>query len=569
MKINTSYRYFIVILCLYSIFSFSQQNETYIIPDSLKNKTYQELYDDCYLVANDTVKSLIYLNTYLQKSKDEKNVIETAKAYSFLASYQREEEEKLKLIDTAIYLSKDKSHDYYPTVAYSFKGGHHYEKGEYKKALDAYLHALSSAYEMNNTEYIYITKHNIGRLKSRTGDYDEALVILKECFKYEESKKPIDERGFLKSVLLLSETYTKNKQLDSSSYFINKGIGLSKKVNDNIYNRFILNEGINLFHKQRFNEANDSIYKSLSKISKLEDKSFLITAYFYMGKINMIQDDVDKANVNFKKVDSVYNVISYPSPIVRETYEHFVKYYKLQEDISNQLAYIEKILKFDSISNISNNYLKERIIKEYDTPELLNEKEKIIDSLESKNKNSFLLTSILIGVSSLTIILLFLNYRKRKIYQKRFEELLQAKETRKETPVDLEKIEKTNSSIKIAQEIIDKILESLQSFEQKKGFLKSDITTNSLAKEFSTNSKYLSKIVNSYKQKSFSNYINDLRIDHAVDKLRSDNKFRNYTIKAISKDIGFNTTEAFSKSFHKKTGLYPSYFIKKLVEHNK
>ena len=37
-----------------------------------------------------------------------------------------------------------------------------------------------------------------------------------------------------------------------------------------------------------------------------------------------------------------------------------------------------------------------------------------------------------------------------------------------------------------------------------------------------------------------------------------------YIIKAIAKEIGFNTSEAFSKSFYKNTGIYPSFFLKEL-----
>ncbi len=567
MKITISNRIFTIILCLCVITSFSQKNEAFVIPDSLQSKTYQELYDDYYLVVKDTLSSLTYLKTYLQKAKNENSTKEKAFAYSFLAFYQKEEKQKLALLDKAISISKERNFFNHPTMAYSFKAGHYYEKGNYRKALDYYLLSLESATKANNTEYVYIAKHNIGRLKSRMGDYKEALSILKECYDYEKSKTPIDEPWFLTSVILLSETFTKAKQLDSSSHYISKGIALSKKVDDEIYNRFILNEGINLYHRQKVDQASDSIQKSFSEISKLEDKSFLITAYFYLGKIKLIKDKIEKANIHFRKVDSLYNIINYPSPNVRETYEYFVKYYKAKEDVNNQLIYIEKLLKFDSIAKINDNYLKEKIVKEFDTPQLLSEKEKIISSLENKNKISFLTVEVLVVITLLTISLLFLNYRKRKKYQQRFEELLKIKETEKDE-VDVKVIEKRNKSIKIAQEIIDKVLNSLQNFEKKKGFLKSDITTNSLAKEFNTNSKYLSKIVNFYKQKSFSNYVNDLRIDYAVDRLTNDSKFRNYTIKAISKDIGFNTTEAFSKSFHKKTGLYPSYFIKKLMEHN-
>ena len=36
------------------------------------------------------------------------------------------------------------------------------------------------------------------------------------------------------------------------------------------------------------------------------------------------------------------------------------------------------------------------------------------------------------------------------------------------------------------------------------------------------------------------------------------------SIRAIANEIGFNTTEAFSKSFYKTTGIYPSFFMKQL-----
>nr|WP_262922090.1 helix-turn-helix domain-containing protein [Aquimarina acroporae] len=120
------------------------------------------------------------------------------------------------------------------------------------------------------------------------------------------------------------------------------------------------------------------------------------------------------------------------------------------------------------------------------------------------------------------------------------------------------------TSIGISNEIITDILNGLEIFEKKKGFLSANITTNDLAKQLNTNSKYLSKIINTYKKKSFSVYINELRIQYVIEKLKDDSKFRLYTVKAISREIGFNTTEAFSKSFYKTTGIYPSYFIKQL-----
>ncbi len=89
-----------------------------------------------------------------------------------------------------------------------------------------------------------------------------------------------------------------------------------------------------------------------------------------------------------------------------------------------------------------------------------------------------------------------------------------------------------------------------------------------LAKEINTNSTYLSKVINMTKETSFVHYLNDLRVDFAINKLSSNKQFRMYTIKAIAESVGFNTAQSFSNAFSKKTGIYPSYFIKQLNSEN-
>jgi len=104
----------------------------------------------------------------------------------------------------------------------------------------------------------------------------------------------------------------------------------------------------------------------------------------------------------------------------------------------------------------------------------------------------------------------------------------------------------------------------LKQFEEDKKYLKTDITILNLAKDLETNTRYLSKIINHYKEKNFSNYLNDLRISYAVDKLTNDVQFRKYTIQAIGNEVGFNNAESFAKAFYKNTGIKSSYFIKNI-----
>jgi AraC-like DNA-binding protein len=126
-----------------------------------------------------------------------------------------------------------------------------------------------------------------------------------------------------------------------------------------------------------------------------------------------------------------------------------------------------------------------------------------------------------------------------------------------------------NQKRKIKDSIIKKgtqesILQALDHFEKKQLFLIKNITLSVLSKKIKTNPKYLSFIINEYKNKSFPQYINDLRIDYIVDVLHENKTYRKYSLKAIANEIGFGNTESFNSAFHKKLGLYPSYFIKKL-----
>lgn len=116
----------------------------------------------------------------------------------------------------------------------------------------------------------------------------------------------------------------------------------------------------------------------------------------------------------------------------------------------------------------------------------------------------------------------------------------------------------------VPKEITNNILEGLRQFEGREDFLSKNISLKELANNLKTNTTYLSSVINSKEKKNFSKYISDLRIEYCVEKIKKDKKFRSYSIKAISSEVGFKSQEAFSKAFYKKTGIYPSYFISKL-----
>jgi AraC-like DNA-binding protein len=199
----------------------------------------------------------------------------------------------------------------------------------------------------------------------------------------------------------------------------------------------------------------------------------------------------------------------------------------------------------------------------------------LIQSLENDKEKSYWgiggLFLITISVTAFGIY----QHNLKKNYKSRFAKIINQTETFNDplTNTPSEKIEIQTNNIKedlgIAEELIKQILEKLKRFETKKEYLQSNITVQILSTTFETNTKYLSKIVNVYKGKTFIQYINDLRIEYAILQLRKDTKLRKYTIQALALEFGFNNAESFSTAFYKKTDLKPTYFIKELENSTK
>lgn len=117
----------------------------------------------------------------------------------------------------------------------------------------------------------------------------------------------------------------------------------------------------------------------------------------------------------------------------------------------------------------------------------------------------------------------------------------------------------------LTDEIVVKILDGLKRFEEEKKYLKLDCTINDVAEFINTNKTYLSKVINVVKKKPFTNYVNELRLIHAIQLLKSKD-YKKYTIKAISKEAGFKSKSTFNSAFKEYTGLTPSEFLKSIEQ---
>lgn len=84
-----------------------------------------------------------------------------------------------------------------------------------------------------------------------------------------------------------------------------------------------------------------------------------------------------------------------------------------------------------------------------------------------------------------------------------------------------------------------------------------------------TNTKYLSQVINSHKNKNFTNYINQLRIHYIITELQNNPSYRKYKIAALSEMTGFSSPSKFTEAFKKETNITAVLYIKNLEEKTK
>lgn len=100
----------------------------------------------------------------------------------------------------------------------------------------------------------------------------------------------------------------------------------------------------------------------------------------------------------------------------------------------------------------------------------------------------------------------------------------------------------------------DQIELALNKWEANKMYTKSNITIETVASELNTNRTYLSSYINMYKEKSFREWINDLRIVEAQKLLKLN---KTLTVSEVGELVGITDKSNFGRQFTKRTGVTP------------
>lgn len=562
MRKNVFYCFGFILFFTTALFS---QEHGFKLPDSLKNKPYSYFFDQMEAHELDTIQAIFYIDAWLKKAKKENNNKEIVRAFNEKIYFVKDDL-PLKFADSAILFALKTKDNEIIGQSYSSKGAHFYFTGKYEKALDLFLKAEDYFSKTDNNYLKNKLKFNIANIKYYLEFYQEALVLFEGCAAYFKTSEDYNYRkGYLNSLNSMGLCYAKLKKYDLCTTTNEFALAEAKRIGDESMMGFLIqSEGINQYYKKNYLVAVKKIEEARPLILKEMNFGTATVGQFYTAKSYWDLGQKEKAIFYFKKVDAYFEKEQYMRPDFREGYELLVTYYKEKDDFVNQLFYINRLLKADSVLNENYKNMSSKIHKEYDTKTLQAEKEIAEEKLAKK---SLLIWVLYLSIGVLFVYSLVLYYRyynNKKIFKAKLESFLNNEN--QVVQDDQPKATPPKKPLELNPEVVQNILREIEKFESKNKFLKKDITLVNLAKDFDTNSNYLSKVIQYEKDKNFTSYLNDLRIAYITKLMQSDARYRNYTIKALADESGFSTPQHFSKAFFAVHGFQPSLFVSEMSQ---
>ena len=124
---------------------------------------------------------------------------------------------------------------------------------------------------------------------------------------------------------------------------------------------------------------------------------------------------------------------------------------------------------------------------------------------------------------------------------------------------EMPETEQTDNSVKTVAGAFALLEKRIEPWVADKGFTETGITIDILAAKLTTNHKYLSTYINTYKKQTFRKWINELRIEEAKIILLQEQET---TLTEIAHRTGYSDKSHFLRQFKEQTGISPTEWRK-------
>jgi len=438
------------------------------------------------------------------------------------------------------------------------------ELGNKYKAGEILLDAYEVAERNKRTLQLININGNMGILSLDLNNFQEAKQSFAEAINTIEEKDLITKdsinyvEDYINYHMFLAKAYQAEKELDSAMLFIDKGIIIADYYNDIEGKAYLFElKGKTNTAQKKFPEAYSNLIASKEIFTDARNEKQVSKIMYLLADYHFQKGETELALNLLKELELRYAEdqlleTGYYDALVLEANVH-----KESKNFEQESIYRQKATEINA--NILAKENKATVFQTATQYKIEKIKNKFEAQHQKDEKRFYTFLSIAIGVIVVFGFLLYGQFRKKKI------PVVLQNETPKGPEVVTEKKEKTPSQTAIkSDKTVDEILQKLKNLEAQEFYLNPKYNLYATAKKIDTNTTYLSTILNTHKKMTFTEYLNNLRIQYTLNRLEEDKKFRMYTIKAIAKEVGYKSHGSFSRAFKSKTGENPSTYLKKI-----
>lgn len=531
----------------------------------LKEKNHDKVRDFLLEKYNNNNKTTgAYYKIYKTRAEKENHDYAQCISYYYLSNIALNNgdfETAIKQGKSMLAISQKEDNSTMQISALNLLGNINYQIRKYNESLAFYI----KAYEINkilnpkNLQLGLLT--NINMIRVRIHRYQDALISYQEIMKQlqkDEYKTILNYKEHYMSILLgMGVCHFHLQEYDVAIVNYQEGQNIARNLNSKDFEAiFDMTIGEAYTAKNSYDIALNHLYRA-NEYFKSSDANFepkLHTSYFHLATVLYHQE----------KYQKTLEVLSESFEIIKKmnketTVEKINEMYDLAYNAAKKLNDKELMIKYgEAYRRVVNSFHLDDI----KTKDRLYDQDR--SELEAKNEYLISKNQVYISLSILLVLmtlgLLIYHFKKQQKNKLLFEQLQQS-DLQKKTSI-LPKIKKEFVTNKKASDLLQKLAD----LEKTSFFLTPDCNLYTTAKDIETNTTYLSKVINEHQQKSFNEYINQLRINHCLQELKSNKKFRSYTIKGIAEELGYKSVNTFASAFKKQTGISHSYYLKQILK---
>jgi len=257
------------------------------------------------------------------KSIDLKSVWENTKnsdslRFKALADYytlnnQAQPDAALEVLDYYYQLAEEKNNTKELYNVANDRGGIYRLKGELDKSMHYYKEAEKLAIKLNNPSLKAAISGNIGNVYTNKKDYKQALQCFYNSLKiYRKIKEKKGESNMLSSI---GSIYLYIQNYDLALEYYQKALSTIRNIDVPQRRKAVIyiNIGWTNYELKNYKEAKIYYEKALKIVELTDDKFFMVSCYATLAKIHLALNEIEKASIYAKKMNTISNELKVSS----------------------------------------------------------------------------------------------------------------------------------------------------------------------------------------------------------------------------------------------------------------